>query len=164
MQRLMSAALLVMFLAVLPRAFAQGQGTAMLFLPQPESPAVLVETVHGNKDLLKSAKLQNRSSEPIVGYRIGWVAVYPSGKEKVGLGLPVDLPLGVRPGTTIDVPAQGVSIDYAKEGAIALVFFVTDVRTPAPNGATVESVWRPALEKFEEQALSATKSAIRPTQ
>jgi hypothetical protein len=55
-------------------------------------------------------------------------------------------------------------MDYAKEGAIALVFFVTDVRTPAPNGATVESVWRPALEKFEEQALSATKSVIRPTQ
>ena len=135
----------------------------MLFMPQTESPAVLVETVHGNKDLLKSAKLQNRSSEPIVGYRIGWVAVYPSGKEKVGLGLPVDLPLGVRPGTTIDVPALGVSIDYAKEGT-RLVFFVTDVRTPAPNGATVESVWRPALEKFEEQALSATKSVIRPTQ
>ena len=59
MQRLMSAALLVMFLAVLPRAFAQGQGTAMLFLPQPESPAVLVESVHTNKDLLKSVKLQN---------------------------------------------------------------------------------------------------------
>ena len=134
----------------------------MLFLPQPESPAVLVETVHGNKDLLKSAKLQNRSSKPIVGYRIGWVAVYPSGKEKVGLGLPVDLPLGVRPGTTIDVPAQGVSMDYAKEGAIALVFFVTDVRTP--NGATAEGVWRPALEKFEEQALSLTKSAIRPAE
>jgi hypothetical protein len=76
MQRLISTALLVMFLAVLPRAFAQGQGTAMLFLPQPESPAVLVETYHGNKDLFKSAKLQNRSSEPIVGYRIGWVAVY----------------------------------------------------------------------------------------
>ncbi len=161
MRRLMPT-LLVMFLAVLPRAFAQGQGTSMLFLPQPESPAFLVETVHGDKDLLKSAKLQNRSSEPIVGYRIGWVAVYPSGKEKVGLGLPVELPLGVRPGATIDVPAQGVSMDYAKEGAIALVFFVTDVRTAAPSGATAEGVWRPALEKFEEQALSLTKSAIRP--
>jgi hypothetical protein len=162
MQKLIPVVLLVVFLAASSGVFAQGQGTGMLFLPQPDSPAALVETTHGNKDLLQAAKLQNRSSELIVGYRIGWIAVYPSGKEKVGLGLPVDLPLGVRPGTTIDVPAQGVSTDYAKEGAIALIFFVTDVRTPAPDGATAEGVWRPALEKFEEQALSITKSAILP--
>jgi hypothetical protein len=162
MRKLIAGVLLAVFLAVSSGAFAQGQGTGMLFLPQSDSPAILVETTRTNKDLLESAKLKNQSGQLITGYRIGWVAVYPTGKDKVGLGLPVDLPLGVRPGATIDVPAQGVSMDYAKEGAITLVFFVTDVRTLASNGTTAEGVWRPPLEQFEQQALSLTKSAILP--
>jgi hypothetical protein len=158
MQKLFSGVLLTVFLSVSSGALAQSQGTGMMFLPQSDSPAILVETTHGTKDLLESAKLKNRSGQLIIGYRIGWVAVYSTGKEKVGLGLPVDLPLGVRPGTTIDVPAQGVSMDYAKEGAIAVVFFVTDVRTAPPNGTTESNVWRPTLEKLEEQAFSLAKS------
>jgi hypothetical protein len=158
MRKIILFAFLALCLAVSSGAFAQGQGTGMLSLPQPNSPAILVETTHGTKDLLESAKLKNRSEQLIIGYRIGWVAVYATGKEKVGLGLPVDLPLGVRPGTTIDVPAQGVSMDYAQEGAIAVVFFVTDVRTAAPSGTPVSSVWRPAIEIFEAQALSLTKT------
>ena len=161
MQKLISGVLLAVILAVSSGAFAQGRGTGMLFLPQSNSPAILVETTHGTKDLLESAKLKNQSRQLIIGYRIGWIGVYPTGKEKVGLGLPVDLPLGVRPGTTIDVPAQGVSMDYAKEGAVTVVFFVTDVRTSTPNGTTESSVWRPAIEIFEAQALSLTKSAFQ---
>jgi hypothetical protein len=68
----------------------------MLF-PQPYSPAVLVETAHSIKDLLVSTKMKNRSNQPIVGYRIGWVAVCLTAREKLGLSLPVDLPLGVNP-------------------------------------------------------------------
>jgi hypothetical protein len=160
MQKRMSGVLLVVFLAVSSGTFAQLQGTGMLFLRQPDSPTVLVETTHNVKDLLESAKLKNQSSQRVTGYRIGWVAVYPTGREKVALGLPVELPLGISPGATINVPAQGVSMDYPKEGALAVVFFVTDVRTSGQNGTTESSVWRLSLEKFEEQALALTKSAI----
>ena len=164
MQKLMSRLLVAVFLTVSSETFAQRQGTGMLFLEQPDSPAVLVETTHSIKDLLESAKLKNRSSHRITGYRIGWVAVYPTGKDKVGLGFPVDLPLGISPGATIDVPAQRVSMDHAKEGAMAVVFFVTDVRTSGQNGTTESSVWRATLEKVEEQALARTKSATSSAQ
>ncbi len=164
MQKLMSGLILAVFLTVSSETFAQRQGTGMLFLEQPDSPAFLIETTHGIKDLLKSAKLKNRSSQRITGYRIGWVAVYPTGKDKVGLGFPVELPLGISPGATIDVPAQRVSMDYAEEGALAVIFFVTDVRTLGQNGTTESSVWRPALERFEEQAIALTKSTISSAQ
>jgi hypothetical protein len=164
MQKLMSGLLVVVFFALTSGTLAQHQGTAMTSLPQPDAPAFLVETTHGTKDLLKSARLKNRSSERITGYRIGWIAVYPTGKDRVGLGFPVELPLGVSPGATIEVPAQRVSMDNAQEGALAVIFFVTDVRTRGQNSTTESSVWRPALEKLEEQALALTKSTISSTQ
>ena len=157
MLKLLSVVLSVAFLAASSNAFAQGEGTGMLFLQQSDAPASLVQTSHGMKDLLTSAKLKNQSSQIITGYRIGWVAVYGNGKEKVGLGLPVDLPLGVSPGATIDVPAQGVTMDYTKEGAVMVVFFVTEIRSAGQPGTAESSVWRPSLEKFEDQALSLTK-------
>jgi len=161
MQRLICAVFLVMFLALTSSAIGQQNGTAMLSLRQPECPVVLVETTHGITDLLESAKLKNVSGLLLIGYRIGWVAVYPTGKEKVGLGWSVDLPLGISPGATIDVPAQRVSMDYANEGAIAVVFFVTDVRTSRDIDTAASSVWKPALEKLEEQALALAKSTMR---
>jgi hypothetical protein len=162
MRKLTSGVLLIAFLTVSARTFAQHQGTGLCFLPQSDSPASLVQTTHSLKDLLESAKVKNRSNQLIVGYRIGWIAVYSTGKEKVGLGLPVDLPSGVSPGATVDVPAQGVSIDYAKEGAMAVVFFVADVRTPAQSPATESNVWKASLEKCEEQALVMSKSQQVP--
>jgi hypothetical protein len=115
------------------------------------------ETKHGTKDFLLSATLLNQSNQLVTGYRIGWVAVYPSGKEKVSLGLAVDLPLGIRPGAAIDVPSQGVSPDFVTPTAMSVVFFVTDVRTMPVNGSTTPNVWSPSLDKFEEQALTMTK-------
>ena len=129
----------------------------MMSLRQPDCPVMLIESTHGIRDLLLSARLRNQSEQLVTGYRIGWVAVYPTGKEKVGLGVSVDLPLGIRPGATIDVPAQGVSADYVTEKAMSVVFFVTDVRTAPAGGNTKESVWSPSLDKFEEQALTLTK-------
>jgi hypothetical protein len=100
MRKVSLGVLLLVFSACSQGAFAQGRGTGMLFLPQSDAPVILIETTHGVKDLLESAKLKDRSNLVITGYRIGWVAVYASGREKVGLGLPVDLPLGIRPGGT----------------------------------------------------------------
>lgn len=129
----------------------------MMSLRQADSPVMFIKSTHGIEDLLLSATLRNQSDQLVTGYRIGWVAVYPSGKEKVGLGISVDLPLGIRPGATIDVPAQGVSADYVTEKALSVVFFVTDVRTSPVNGSTTQNVWSPSLDKFEEQALTLTK-------
>lgn len=157
------AALLVLSSQAFAQSQNQGDGTTMAFLPQSDSPANLIETTHRTDDLLSSAKLQNRSTQRLTGYRIGWIAVYPTGKEKVGLGLPIDLPLGIAPGATIEVPAQHVSMSYAKEGAIAVIFFVTDIHTSAPSGATTEGLWNPTIDQFEQQALALTKSAILPT-
>jgi hypothetical protein len=60
-----------------------------------------------------------------------------------------------------DVPAQSVSMDYAKEGAINIVFFVTDVHTSDQNGTMGSGIWRPAIAIMEKQALSLTKSEMR---
>jgi hypothetical protein len=129
----------------------------MMSLRQTDCPLTFLETKHGAQDFLLSATLRNQGDQLVTGYRIGWVAVYPSGKERVGLGLSVDLPLGIRPGATIEVPAQGVSPDFVTSAAMSVVFFVTEVRTASLNGSEAPSVWSPAMEKFEEQALSMTK-------
>ncbi len=160
MRKLMFGVLLTVFLALSSGALGQRQGTGMLHLRPADCPAILVESKHASTDMLESAVLKNVGSKPITGYRIGWIAIYPTGKDKVGLGVSVDLPLGIASGTTVEVPAQGVSMDYAKEGAIAVVFFVTDIRTSKENGATESIVWKPALEELEQQALMMTKSVM----
>lgn len=153
--RTLISSILLMLLAVSPTVLAQG--TTMMSIRQTDCPLMFLETKHGAKDFLLSATLRNQSDQLVTGYRVGWVAVYPSGKEKVGLGLSVDLPLGIRPGATIEVPAQGVSPDAVTPTAMSVVFFVTDVRTASLTGSKTENVWGPSMDKFEEQALSMTK-------
>jgi hypothetical protein len=153
--RTLIASIFVMLLVVSPTVLAQG--TTMMSLRQNDCPLMFLETKHGVQDFLLSAKLRNQSDQLVTGYRIGWVAVYPTGKERVGLGLSVDLPLGIEPGATIGVPAQGVSPDFVTPAAMSVVFFVTDVRTASVNGDAASNVWSPSLDKFEEQALTMTK-------
>ncbi len=160
MQKLAFGVLFPAILALASVAFSETQGTAMLTLRPADSPAIFIRTNHTNKDFLKSAILKNVSNLVVTGYRIGWVAVYPTGKEKVGLGTAVDLPAGLSSGSTIVVPAQEVSIDYAKEGAIAVVFFVTAIHTSKGTGTEAGSVWKLATEEFETEALALTKSAL----
>jgi len=52
----------------------------------------------------------------------------------------------LKPGETVDVPAQQVSTNFATEGASAVVFFVTDVHL-AENNA-----WKADLESAEQAA------------
>src|SRR5215475_12135314 len=94
----MLVASLVLLVAV--GSFAQEGGTAMLWLNPSECPAALIQTNHTNRDFLQSAVLKNAGKQAIREYRIGWVVVYPSGKSKVGLGLPVGVPDGLKPGET----------------------------------------------------------------
>lgn len=136
----------VLILGISPKALGQGDGTGMMMLAQPDSPAILIETHHTTTDLLQSAKLQNVSEHSVTGYRIGWVVVYPSGRVRVGLGLAIDVPTGIKPGEVANVPAQAVSLDFVKEGASAVVFFVTDVYS------TGVPAWKPELAKVEQKA------------
>jgi hypothetical protein len=129
----------------------------MLRLRQPNSPVAFERTVHSTKDCLLSATLKNVSNTPLVGYRIGWVVVYPGGKDKVGLGLPVDVPEGLEPGQTTVVPAQGVNPRFAVEGATVMVFFVTEVR--AASG----TVWKPELSRIEQDARQIADSTLAPS-
>jgi hypothetical protein len=133
-------------LLVAVNSCAQERSTAMLWLKQSDCPAALIQTNHTNKDFLQSAVLKNVGKQAIREYRIGWVVVYPSGKSKVGLGLPVRVPDGLKPGETVDVPAQQVSTDFANEGASAVVFFLTDVHLAENN------VWKADLESAEQAA------------
>lgn len=123
------------------------QDTGFIRLRQPDSPAQFVRTTNNVKeDLLKFATLKNVSDMRLTGYRIGWVAVFSQGKEKIGLGLPVDVREGIDPGQIVDVPAQGVSPNLITEGASSVVFFVAETRTS--NGAT----WKPNIDHIEIQA------------
>lgn len=144
----------VLLVAVTSACFGQQRGTGMLFLSEPESPANLIETLHTNTDFLQAAKLKNTGDKTITGYRIGWVVLYPSGKSKVGLGLAVDVPEGIKPGEVASVPAQQVSVAYAKEGATSVVFFVTEVHF------TSGSVWKPDTEVFEARARELEKTTV----
>jgi hypothetical protein len=128
-----------------PSLLGQERSTSMTWLTQPDSPAIFVRTVHSVKDFLMSATLKNVSNASLTGYRIGWVVVYPGGKDKVGLGLPVDVLKGVDPGRTVEVPAQRVSPSFS-EGASAVVFFITDVHS------AMGTVWKPELEEIEHEA------------
>jgi hypothetical protein len=119
---------------------------AMIRLIQPDSPAIFIRTTYHVKELLKSATLKNVSNTSLTGYRIGLIAVYPGGKDKVGLGLQVDVPKGIDPGQIIEVPAQAASPSFSVENASALVFFITDVHT------ATGTVWNPELEQIEKEA------------
>ena len=132
---------------------AQERLTRMSMLHERENPANLIEITSTMTDFLQSAKLKNTSDKIITGYRIGWVVPYPSGKGKLALGLPVDVPEGIRPGEIVHVSAQEVSVRYAKEGATSVVFFVTDVRFS--SGAA----WEPGTAVFETKARDLERKA-----
>ena len=147
MRRILIGCFSVLLLTISLGSYGQRNGTAIMLLKQPSSPAVFILTQHTTKDLLVSAKLKNVSEHPVTGYRIGWVVVYPSGRSKLILGLPVDVPGGIKPGEVAEVPAQSVSPeDSGKEGAVALLIFLADVHSEAGH------VWKPDLESIEQAA------------
>jgi hypothetical protein len=59
----------------------------------------------------------------------------------------------LKPGETIAVPAQQVTPDFAKEGASAVVFFMTDVHF------SQWQLWKADLESSEQAARSLDQDA-----
>jgi hypothetical protein len=141
-------------LLIAPVLSAQSQRTVMLPLKQPDCPAIMVRMVHA-KDFLQAATLKNVGTAPITGYRIGWVEVYREGRDKVGLGYRVDVPEGIDPTKTTEVPAQGVSDRSYWDGAIAVVFFVAEVRT------ATGTAWKAELDSVEDDARKMAETTVK---
>lgn len=119
MRKALYASLVVVLLcAIAMCVHAKSDGTAFFPLMQADSPLAIVETTHSIDDGLKAAILKNVAGQPIVEYRMGWVAVLPQGI-RTGLGIRVLLPEGAMPGRSINVPAQRFPMDSFKEGATA---------------------------------------------
>jgi hypothetical protein len=96
------------------------------------------------------------SNTSLIGYRIGWVVVYRGGKDKIGLGLPVDLPETLEPDQITEVPAQGVPPGFVADQTTAVVFFVAEVRT-ASSG-----LWKPQLSRIERDARQMADFTLAP--
>jgi hypothetical protein len=135
----------VSMLLIMTSSLVAQERTAMIRLSQPAAPAMLVRQNHilGRRgDFLGSATLKNIGTTSLNSYRIGWIAAYPDGKDEIGLGSPIDVPKGVEPGQTVEVPAQNVR----PEGSFTVGFFIAEVHTQAGI------VWKASLGDIEEQA------------
>jgi hypothetical protein len=99
--------------------------TGMVIARQETAPAQITKATHSLRDVLQAATLQNRSSKVITGFKVGWMSVNDEGKRTSMSGPWINLPAGITPGTTQQVPAQNVAL--AKE-AREMIFFVTEVK------------------------------------
>ena len=121
-------------------------GTAMINIPQQNSPALLVSTTHNKSDLLSAATLKNVGEMSLSACRLGWVVVFPSGNNEVHLGVPMNISAGIEAGATWVAPAQSVSPEYARQGAMAIAFFVAEAY---PSGG---KPWKADLVQMRQQA------------
>ena len=102
----------------------------MVWANQASSPARLIQTSHGAKDLLVSARLKNFSKKRINSYRIGWAFVILNemdGPKNVDthIGALMNVPAGIRPADIQQVPAQGI-VDSHPD-AEQVLFFVSEL-------------------------------------
>jgi hypothetical protein len=137
-------------LALTSCLFAQ-EHTTVFRIYQPGSPARLGREnriVGRNGDFLQSATLQNVGKQSFDRYRIGWVAIYQDGREEIGLGPVIEVPYGVAPNDTVEVPPQHVR----PEGSFAIGFFVAEVH--GQDG----TVWNVSLEEINKYAAPQIES------
>ena len=99
------------------------EGTSLVVIPQPKCPAALASATHIVSDFLHSAVLRNLSDRPLIGFRLGWVVLFPSGKTQLHLGACVRLLEAVQPSAVGAVPAQMA----LPEAARLMAFFVAEV-------------------------------------
>ena len=81
--------------------------------------------------------------------------VFPSGKNEVYLGAPMNIPAGIEPGANWEAPAQSVSPKYAKQKAAAIAFFVAEAY---PLGG---EPWKADLVQMRQQARSMAAQSER---
>lgn len=135
-------ALLMLTLNLLGYAVA-ASSVGMLIARQRGAPARLVQTTHGISDLLKSARLKNDSEKAIASYRIGWGYVHRKGIE-FHIGVPTNVPPGIKAGAIQNVPDQAVPFDAGADG---VVFFVAEITF------TDGSNWKASNSDIEHETL-----------
>ncbi|MGP8260992.1 MAG: M56 family metallopeptidase [Acidobacteriaceae bacterium] len=105
-------------------------GMAESWIPQPDAPAVITSGSFsrsrddtGKNDLLVGARIDSKSKEDIVFFRMGWVYVLPNGLEfdKGETVVPYN---GLHPGGTFGVPEWHVPL---RKDATALLIFLEEV-------------------------------------
>lgn len=107
----------------------QKANTIFSIARQPKDPATLVSATHSSTDLLSAAVIKNRGAKRIVGYRIAWeIYLAGGGSPQTGLGEWMNVPAGIDPEKTSEVPAQAVSIEPVKKGATRIEFAVGAVK------------------------------------
>ncbi|HXN98156.1 MAG TPA: hypothetical protein VN881_03735 [Candidatus Acidoferrales bacterium] len=96
---------------------------------ESNAPVVLVQATHGLSDLLEDGNVENVSTKTVAAYRIGWALQFPNQPLQFHLGQWMNIPIGIKPGASQDVPAQNVSSNgLAKSGVTGVKFFVAEVR------------------------------------
>lgn len=136
----------LVLLAVAAYVIASAPSISLAMVPQPYSPAALTQTTHTNTDFLAGARLHNASPEPIVAYRIGWIAVRSAGGSSITLGEPMNVPGGIASGSTASVPAQAVNPAKVRNGNRFVGFFVAEASFA--DGRT----WSANLNQLQKQA------------
>ena len=98
-------------------------GPAMIRIPQPEAPAVISSAGMTTNDWLDGGRIDSKSNQTIVYYRMGWAYVFPSGLEyhKGETIVPYN---GLLPHGTINLPAQHAN---ARMESKNFVFFIEEI-------------------------------------
>jgi hypothetical protein len=85
---------------------------------------------------------------------LGWIVVFPSGKNEIHLGVQIKIPAGIEAGAACDSPAQAISPEHAKLVATAIAFFIAEVYF------ATEKPWKANLAQVR---LQARNIALYPT-
>ena len=116
----------------------QGGAPATLFGP--------TKFTLGISDLLMTARLKNNSDKPIKSYRIGWAYVLRNGVQ-FHAGAELNVPAGIRPSETCEVPDQTIPLNLNAE---RVIFFVAELTFADGSRwkANNEDIWPTAALKI----------------
>lgn len=143
----------------------EGHLTACSIAHQVGAPARLESVTFGVKNVILGAKLQNAGARPITQYRMGWVVIYGGGKKETVFGPPMNVPVGIAPGATADVPTQAGSMDVLwSKGAREVMVFVKDLQFEGGGKwrADVASVEKEAKDQNEVGRTNERKTSQEP--
>jgi len=126
------------------------KGISLCLISQPDCPAVLITAVHKPSDFLQAAIVRNLSGRPLSGFRLGWALTSISRRLELRLGPLVKLAEPIEPGRICSVPAQGISSDDVRAGAILVSFFVARIFLVG------EKPWKADLGEIKKRVQSVT--------
>jgi hypothetical protein len=128
-----------------------GQDTLMLFARQAEDPVHIVQASFGADNLMLDARLENKSHNKILTYRIGW-AVVRKDEVRVGHGDLVTVADATDTTAAFDIPGQGVpGKDDLSKHPTGVVVYVAELQFQ--DGTK----WQADLKKMKKEAVDMLK-------